>query len=288
MMTNYELRRRMRIIVKPNMQQLLLIALIAALPGLLSSVVTILTGSDLMTWLYQQSTNTSLTVGELMTAMEDYMGRALYVTVSMSILQAVVAPVLTLGLINAYLILLRGGDISVMTAFSRMRAFVRSLLLTLLMTLKLFLWALPGMGVMILGVFLGEGGFVTTSAIGSVLMIVLLTMAVFRYAMANFFLADDPTNGPLVCIRKSKGVMKHRKMQLFSLELPYLAGSYAVSTLISMLLTGVIGTALSLMVQLIFSVHLYGAMTVFFEHYAHPEHIFTPAYENDEMKDSLN
>lgn len=291
MITNRELRQRARRIIKPNMQVLLVIALIASLPGLLSSVVTLLSGSSLLS-LYQQSFDPSMSVDQLMAMTEEYAASGIWLPMILSIAQMVLTPALTLGLINAFLTLLRGGTVGVGTAFSRMRAFGRSILLTLFLALKIFLWTLPGMGIMILGAFFGEGVFSLTVAVGSIAMLVMVIMAAYRYALSNYFLADAPTTGPLDCVRQSKEVMRNRKMQLFSLEFPYYAANYVASTLISLVIPGVIGTTLSLMVQLIFTVYIYGAVTVFFEHHVHPENAALLASKSNpdqsEMKDNLN
>lgn len=290
MITNHELRQRARQIIKPNLQVLLLIALIVSLPSLLSNVVTVLSGNNLLS-MYQQNLDTSMTVEQLLAVTESYVSSSVWMAMFLSIAQVVLTPVLTLGFINALLTLLRGGTVGVATVFSRMRAFGRSLLLTLLLSLKLFLWTLPGMAIMIVGAFLGENGFLA-AFIGSVVMLILVLMAVYRYALAIYFLADVPTTGPRVCIRQSKEVMKNRKWQLFSLELPYYAANYAIYTLISLVIPGVIGTTLSLMAQLIFMVYIEGTQCAFFEHHVHPENAVSPDSEKDpdqdEMKDYLN
>lgn len=290
MITNRELRQRARQIIKPNLQVLLLIALIVSLPSLLSNVVTVLSGNNLLS-MYQQNLDTSMTVEQLLAVTESYVSSSVWMAMFLSIAQVVLTPVLTLGFINALLTLLRGGTVGVATVFSRMRAFGRSLLLTLLLSLKLFLWTLPGMAIMIVGALLGENGFLA-AFIGSVVMLILVLMAVYRYALAIYFLADVPTTGPRVCIRQSKEVMKNRKWQLFSLELPYYAANYAIYTLISLVIPGVIGTTLSLMAQLIFMVYIEGTQCAFFEHHVHPENAVSPDSEKDpdqdEMKDYLN
>lgn len=292
MPTNFELRMKMRKIIRPNLQVLLLIALIAALPGLIASVATVLTGSDLMSHLLAQNIDTSATTEQLFAAIQSYASGRLWGSFALTVLQALVTPVLTLGLITAMLTLLRGGTVEVTTAFSRLSVFGRSVLLMLLLFLKLILWALPGTAVMTLSMFLGENGAMLCFTVGSLLMFALLITAAYRYAMAYFFLADQPENSALACIRKSKAVMKNRKLQLFSLELPYLAGNYIASTLISLLFTGVIGTTLSMVVELIFTVYLYGARSAFFEAYSHAGGSPSPAPESDpyhsEMKDDLN
>lgn len=292
MPTNFELRRRMRGIIRPNLQVLLLIALIAALPGLIASVVTILTGSDLMSYLLLQGIDTASTAEQIMEIIQSYASGRIWFAFGLTTVQALVTPVLMLGLINAILTLLRGGAIEVRFAFSRLSAFGRSVLLMLLVTLKLLLWALPGMAVMLLSAFLGESGVMLGFPVGSLLMLVMVMMAAYRYAMANFYLADQPETGVLACARQSAAIMKNRKLQLLSLDLPYLLGNYAVTSLLSMLFSGVIGTTLSMAIQLVFNVYLYGARCSFFEAYSRPSGGPAPVPEtdpyHDEMKDDLN
>lgn len=290
MMTNLELRQRMRGVIKPNLQVLLVIALIAALPGLVASTVSTLMGSDLATYLYERL-DTSATAERLLEEMQAFYLERGWIATVMSILQALVSPVLTLGMIYAILTLMRGGTAVVATVFSRLHAVVRSVLLFLLVMVKIMLWMLPGMALMILSAFLGETVMLAMMSIGPLLMIIPGIMANYRYAMANFFLADEPETGVLSCVRQSKAVMQNRKLQLFSLELPYMLGSTLVGALISTLLGGVIGATISMMVQLIFTVYLYGARCAFFEAYSRPDggmaHAFRadPYHDDSEMKE---
>lgn len=299
MMNNFELRMRLRRAIKPNFQVLLVIALIVALPELLVSVGTVLTGSDVWTYLYQQGIDTSATADRLLEAVSGYYtaGRG-WMVILCTLLQALVTPVLTIGFINAILTLMRGGTATVNTVFSRLSAFVRAMGVALLTLVKTFLWSLPSVPLMALAVYLlfqtqsiGLYLFLMMVALG--LMLALMIMATYRYVMALFFLADEPELGPLTCIRQSKAVMKGRKMQLFMLEAPYIIGYMVAGSFISALLSGVIGTALSMMVQLIFMVYIYSARCVFFEATSRPDggraHAFqSDPYHDDEMKDQLN
>lgn len=297
MMNKYDLRQRMRKVIKPNLQTLLVIALIAALPGLLASVVTTMTGSALADYLYKHGVDTSATLERLTEALEGFLAERGWVAPVMFLLQALTAPVLTLGLINAILTLLRGGTITFATAFSRLRSFPRAVGVALLVYLKVFLWALAAVPLMLLAFILlmrtgSLTGYTLLMTGSSSLMMALTIMASYRYAMSNFFLADEPETGVPACVRRSKAVMKGRKMQLFQLELPYLVGNWLAASVISMLLAGVIGTTLSMLVQLIFTVYLYGARCAFFEACVHrrgiaPQPAPTDA-DDEEMKDWLN
>ena len=298
MMNNFDLRQRMRRVIKPNFQVLLVIALIVSLPGLLVSVITVLTGSDLATYLYNSGIDTSATVERLAEAMESYVAQRGWMVWLLTLLQLLVTPVLSLGCINAILTLLRGGTAAVGTVFSRVNATLRVIGLSLVTLVKTFLWLLPGALLMMLALFLliqtqSIGLYLAVMMVALGLMLALMLMAVYRYAMALYILADEPETGVLNCIRRSKAVMKNRKLQLFSLELPYMAGSWLAGSFIALMLEGVIGTTLSLAVQLVFMVYVYGARCVFYEAYSRPgggrAHAFqSDPYHDNEMKDNLS
>lgn len=294
MITNYELRQRMSKVIRPNLQVLLVIALIAALPNLLSSTVVSLTGSDLTTYLYTSGVTTTATTEELLDAITAYSSSGKgTLSLAMSLWSALVSPVLTLGFIYAMLALLRGGTATVSTVFIRRSSFLRSVLLTLLIFLKLMLWALPGIVVTtactVIAIFMHSGLLLMLASLGFLLMIVPMIMAMYRYLMAMYFLADEPETSALNCIRQSKAMMKGRKLQLFSLELPYMMGSILVTSLISALLSSVIGFTLSMLVQLIFNVYVFGARSAFYEAYSRPDggmaHAFQADPYHDEMKE---
>ena len=59
-------------------------------------------------------------------------------------------------------------------------------------------------------------------AFWSMLLIVPGIIAVFRYAMTFFVLADDPTCGPLEAITRSKGMMVGNKWKFFCLNLRFI------------------------------------------------------------------
>ena len=286
MITNFDLRQRMRRVIKPNMQVLLVIALIAALPSLIASVVNVMTYSNLINYLYDNGVDTAATIAQLMEALEAFFFERGWIIPAVGLVQVLVAPVLTLGLIYATLTLLRGGTATVSTVFSRIGVWFRSILLFLLVMLKVFLWMLPGVALITVTMLLGNDTlFTITSAVAPLLMAVPALMAAYRYAMAEFFLADEPETGVIACVRQSKAVMQGRKLQLLSLELPYLAGSYLASSLISILLSGAIGGMLSMMVQLIFTVYLYGARCAFFEAYSRPGGGMAHAFQSDPYHD---
>lgn len=273
MLTNLELRQRAGKVIRPNMQVLLLIALITALPGLLINVVIARTGSDLTTYLFNHGIDTSATLEELMELMMRFQQERGWVAPVLSLVNLLITSALTLGFLNAVLTLLRGGTAVVGDVFSRMNSFIRAALLSLWIAVKMILWALPGMALMILALFVGVkvdflGMLMALAGFG--LLAALPVMAYFRYSLATVFQADDPELGVLSCVRKSKAVMKNRKMQLFSLTLTYNFGRMLAIMLGVQLLGYVLGNLVSMTVQLILSVYINGAICAFYEAYARP------------------
>ncbi|MDR1590072.1 MAG: DUF975 family protein [Oscillospiraceae bacterium] len=79
----------------------------------------------------------------------------------------------------------------------------------------------------------------------TILFIVPGIIAAFRYSMAVYILADDPTKGALECIRESKQMMKSHKLNLFVLELSFL-GWLFIAGFVATLFTFIIGLQLDI------------------------------------------
>lgn len=256
-----------------------------------------LTGSDLWVYLYEQTADPNASAEVFVEGLRAFVRQKSWIVIAMALVQLLLSPVLMLGFIHAILTLMRGGTVTYRTAFARLDVFWRAVGLSALTSLKVALWALPSVVLMVIAVFLlywteSVGLYIFMAIVASILMMVLTIRAAYRYAMAPFFLADEPDTGVLTCVRQSKTVMKKRKLQLFMLEMVYLMGSLLAANVIMMLLPGVIGTTVSMMVQLIFTVYLYGVRCAFFEGCVHPGSAVprrAPAdTHDDEMKDLLN
>ena len=59
-------------------------------------------------------------------------------------------------------------------------------------------------------------------ALWSLLLIVPGIIALYRYRMAIYILMDDPTKGPVQCLRESKALTKGCKWQLFVLDFSFI------------------------------------------------------------------
>ncbi|MBE5809823.1 MAG: DUF975 family protein [Clostridiales bacterium] len=296
-----EFRRRARMAMKPVMSVLILVALIAALPSLLSSTITLMTGAtpdslltntlnrtmQVMEKYGMQSTQTvedMVIDEETLLAMEadllavtdgymqdvdTFLRQKGPIMAATTLLVLVAGPVLTLGMINAMLHALRRKEFTVSMALSRLNCFFRVLGLQLLVILKTMLWMLPGMALMIAGLFVPAELIPTVMLGGMAGMLVPGIMANYRYAMAVYVMADTPETPILRCIRRSKEIMHRRKGELFCLELSFIGWSLLLSYVQAMLngFGPVIGLALGMFASLFLTVYTNCAKTAFYQEY---------------------
>lgn len=152
----------------------------------------------------------------------------------------VLSPVLAVGC-NAYFIRrLQGEEPGFWGLFSRMRIFLKALLLYIVIYVRVFLWSL--------------------------LLVVPGIMAALRYALAPFYLAEHPEMGVLEAIRKSKEAMQGQKTTLFMLELSFLVwllGAMAAEVLLSGL-SVILALVASQFIQLVMATYLNAACAGFY------------------------
>lgn len=280
-------RLRARKAMKPVMSLLVMVMLIAMLPSLISSTITMITGADptnAIAELYTQERMTVMMSGdleaaaaasdEIMNGMISFFQQKwpfMALTVAITML---ITPVLTLGQNHTLLKALRKEEFSVGTVFARMPIFFKAIGLQLMTGLRIILWTLPGMALsMVAAVLLllvpTIGGLVFLAAM--VLSFVLMIQAMYRYRMATYVMADQPETGVNAAIRRSCEVMKGRKMELFSLEISFIGWRLAVSMLQMLLLSmlgSVIGMTLGLFATFIVSMYLSMAEAAFYQEYA--------------------
>lgn len=289
MIPSFEFRRRAREAIKPVMSVLVVVALIAMLPSLISSTVTILTGSDpalLMADLSEKLNKVQQDSGlegdaltEAMNAVFDafavdaavFLEEKGPIYFAMTLMVILLGPVLNLPLLHALLLSLRKQPFTVMSALGRCRYALKALGVSLLSALKVIVWLLPGYAVMFAAMFIPSTAATLLMFAGMIAAVVMGLMAFFRYALAPYVLADMPETGVLACIRRSCEVMQYRKMELFSLQLSYLGWQLLHSlaqTLLMGMLGSVIGMTLGLMLNLILQVYICGGEAAFYEAYA--------------------
>lgn len=273
MISNYELRQKAHKALRGNLPIILVVALIAILPSLIASTIVVITDSDLNTYAMNlamdpESVVYTGTVEDLTAQMTAFVQERGWINTLTTIVSNIVAPVLQLGLMATILTMLRGGAPEVGMAFSRLGSFVKSVLLSLLVNLKVLLWALPGMAVMILGSVItlttGEGAALMLMLVGTVAMAVMMIRAAYSYAMSTLILADEPGAKVTACVRRSKGMMAGQRGQLFLLEMNYLIWNMLAS-MISGMIGGVIGSTISMALQLVVMAYMTTARCAFYD-----------------------
>lgn len=296
----YAFRSRARAAMKPVMSVLIVVALIAALPSILNSALTMLTqaspdqvlvnftnramqvtekyGLDATTEALPDGIDENALAADVLGVYDTFFAEAETfaqekgpIIIALTAMTLLLSPVLTLGLINALLHALRRQEFTVSIALSRLRYFPKALGLTLLLGLKYLLWMLPGFAIMALALLLPPEAAAVVVLLGMIVAFVPVIPAAYRYAMATFILADAPETSVLACIRRSKEVMAGRKAELFGLEFSFIGWSLLLSygeALLMGMLGSVLGMALGQFAALFLTVYTTCAQAAFYQEYA--------------------
>ena len=279
-------KAKARAALQQHWQTALLIALIVNLPSLLVQGISAFTNNDLMARLENmalQASGSAAAMNALPESVRSMLSESGIVT--MLILSAVawlVTPVLSVGMTHWTLERLRGQDLPVSAVFSRLRIFLKSIGLRLLIVLKVLLWMLPGLAVFLFSVIPlmranpGNSGELVSAvnisfhlvSAGMIAMAVLGVMGYLYYAMAEFILADEPEERILSCARRSKMLMKGRRSVLMSLWLSFLLW-YLLILMVSSMVAGIAGAVIALVLQMLgslfLSVYMLASEGVFYE-----------------------
>ena len=279
-------KAKARAALQQHWQTALLIALIVNLPSLLVQGISAFTNNDVMARLENmalQASGSAAAMNALPESVRSMLSESGIVT--MLILSAVawlVTPVLSVGMSHWTLERLRGQDLPVSAVFSRLRIFLKSIGLRLLIVLKVLLWMLPGLAVFLFSVIPlmranpGNSGELVSAvnisfhlvSAGMIAMAVLGVMGYLYYAMAEFILADEPEERILSCARRSKMLMKGRRSVLMSLWLSFLLW-YLLILMVSSMVAGIAGAVIALVLQMLgslfLSVYMLASEGVFYE-----------------------
>ncbi len=300
----FEFRRRARAAMKPIMPLLLVVAMIAALPSLIGQTVTLLTGADpnaMLAEYYTQERMTAITSGdaaavqaasqEIMDGVTAFFQEKAPFMVITTLITWLLSPVLTLGFNHTLIKTLRREEIAVSTVLSRLPLFFKAIGLNLMIFLRLVLWMLPGMALSMFGAVVtllepSIGGLLMLAAMA--VMFVLMIRAMYSYRLATYIMADVPETGINGSIRRSKEVMKGRRMELFGLEFSFLGWRLLLSMGQSMLLSlfgGVLGMTLGMFASLFLQTYLCMAEAAFYQEYAVGP--IAPAQKDEEAEELL-
>jgi len=151
-----------------------------------------------------------------------------------------VTPALQLGCNLYFINRAQKRELGTKGLFARMRWWWKALLLNLLTILKITLWSL--------------------------LLIVPGIIAGLRYALAPYYLAQEPEIGVLEALKRSKETMKEQKATLFLLQLSFLG--WLLAALLSQLwlsdISAVLGIVVSQCIQLYMITYMNAAVASFY------------------------
>lgn len=193
--------------------------------------------------------------------MTEHMAQAMVPVGLLSILSALVTPALSMGMHHYALKLLRGQEGRLGDILSRMGIFLKSLGLSLMVGVRTFLWMLLGIAayglIVFAATFVGDGEMI----LGIVPMLAALAVlpgiiAMFRYMMAEFAMADVPSRGINESIRLSKRLTHKRKMRLMSLLVGWALLSNLGGSLLQAFLGPILGMTFGMLVSLACSVYM--------------------------------
>lgn len=278
-------RKKAREALKGHWQTALLIALIVNLPTLLMQGISAVTGNDvtarLETLILTASRDGILTESLILDEINALLNSTGFWTIrGLELLAWLITPCLTLGMYKWMLNRLQGQEDPVTTVFCRVRLFFKAIGLQLLIILKILLWMLPGLAagiITLLPVFRAVANYqgsteaLTQALQGSyamslpVMLLIIIpgVMAGLRYALAEYILAEEPSNKILFCIRRSKYLMMGQKKNLFLLLVSFLLW-YLLSMLVSSMLSGVFSLLVQMLASLALSVYMAGSVGAFY------------------------
>lgn len=164
-----------------------------------------------------------------------------------STISLVLTPVLAVGCNNYFINRLRKQELGFMGLLSRWKITGKALLLYVVMTVKIFLWSL--------------------------LLVVPGYVALLRYSMAPYFLAEEPEIGVMEAINRSKQAMQKQKMNFFILQISFI-GWYVASLIVDVVFSGfsvILALVLSQFVQLFMTAYMNAASASFYLAVSQPQ-----------------
>ena len=276
----FQMKLRARAALKNHWQTALLIALIVNLPTLLIEGISSSTGNDLSSIvlgpLVDSLYSDSAIIGgdQLLSQLNiGPIGAGVWVMQGLSLLAwLILTPCLELGMTHWTLDRLRGAEEPVATVFSRVRIFVKSIGLRLAVSLRVLLWALPGLAVcgLALVLMLNVKAPAASEDLLSVYSLSSLTFMLFlmglagmavlgflswlRFSQATLIMADEPEESIGACMSRSRQMMGRRKgsfIGLIASYIPLLLIINFAASIPDMIFGGNLGGVLYFMLQML-------------------------------------
>lgn len=186
-LTSYIFKSKAVRSLKGNWQTALIVSFIAALP---STINALLRSTHL------PEVASVFSYEEVLAASRTVSMDTVWLLLIVGLITFLITPVLSVGCYYYFIRRIQGEELGVMGVLSRRKIFLRALLLYMYMYVRIFLWSL--------------------------LLLIPGVIAALRYAMAPYFLAENPELTPGEAINKSKEVMADKKLSLFVLLLSFI------------------------------------------------------------------
>lgn len=184
----------------------------------------------------------------------------------LGIVNALISPALSLGLIHYYLTLHRGREAQFSLVFSRMNIFFKAFGQSFMMGLFIALWTLLALVPVLFLLYAVQPVNWLVAVILMACAAIPGCIAAFRYAMAPYLMADGPEIPVMESIRRSKEMMNGHKGRLFGLQFSFLGWYFLTAVCIGILnkLMGTLGTALGMLISLAVQVYVQAAIAAFY------------------------
>ena len=279
-------KAKARAALRQHWQTALLIALIVNLPTLLVQGIAAFTNSDPLLRaqdLLLRASVGSMAMNDLPDSLRAMLSESrVILMIALNVLAWLFTPVLSAGMNHWTLERLRGADLPVTAVFSRLRIFLKSVSLRLLIVLNVLLWMLPGAAVFFASMIPALRSAPRTTQellsavdlsmhimyVGMIAMLVLGIMGYLYCAMAELILADEPEERVVSCLRRSKVLMKGRRSSLMSLMLSFVLW-YFLILILSSVIGDIAGSVTALVAEMLgslfLSVYMLAAKGVFYE-----------------------
>lgn len=168
---------------------------------------------------------------------------------ALNIASLVLSPVLSLSCSHYFICRLRGEEIGAIRGlFGRMPIFFKALWLHVRMFVQIALWSL--------------------------LFVIPGIIAAVRYSMAVYYLAEDPSISAGEALRRSKAVMKDKKMTYFMLLVSFVGWNLLIS-MAQILMLGLVGQVITLVaaqfMSLAVSTYMNASCAAFYRAVSHPD-----------------
>ncbi len=280
-------KQKARTALKGQWQTALLICLVVNLPSLLTQGIAAVTGHDLMsnlqTALYASvSAEGALDAALFQTKTQEILQTpGTWILMAAHVLAWLMIPCLAMGMYAWMMKRLRGEEGTFTDVFSRTRLFLKAMGLRLYVTLRIFLFMLPGVVLSVLSllplwladsssrlsVLSAANTSMGLTTVSSFAMAILGVIGMLHYALADLVMTDQTGTGIRAAARRGRELMKGRKMQLFSLYLSFILW-YILEILLTNLVAGMFGTVAGLMMEMLcslaISVYLYTSVCAFY------------------------